>query len=254
MLILLTNDDGVEAEGLWALREELEKLARTAVIAPMREQSASSHCLTIQSPIGVKKRGKDIWLVEGTPTDCVTLGVDKLLDERPVLVVSGINQGANMGDDVSYSGTVAAALEGMLFGIQSLALSVAQRRPQNLSYPASFSRYICQMVLERRLPPNTILNINFPDLPPQQIKGVQVTRLGRKRVRGLNIEKVTGGSSIYLIGEENPVWDGEVDTDIRAVGEGRISITPLHLDLTNYPAISEIENWDFNFESSLWTS
>lgn len=254
MLILLTNDDGVEAEGLCALRGELEKLARTVVVAPLREQSASSHCLTIQSPIGVEKRGKDTWVVEGTPTDCVTLGVNKLLDERPVLVVSGINHGANMGDDVSYSGTVAAALEGMLFGIRSLAFSVAQRRPQNLGYPASFSRHICELCLERDLPSNTILNINFPDLPPQEIKGVQVTKLGRKTMRGLNIEKIEGGNSLYWIGEENPVWNREADTDIRAVGEGRISITPLHLDLTNYPAISEIGSWDFGFKPEIWTS
>ncbi len=254
MLILLTNDDGVEAEGLLALREELGKLARTAVIAPTREQSASSHCLTIQSPIGVEKRGEDIWVVEGTPTDCVTLGVDKLLDERPALVASGINHGANMGDDVSYSGTVAAALEGMLFGIPSLAFSVAQNPPQNLRYSATFSRRICELVLERGLPSNTILNINFPDFPPQQIKGVQVTKLGRKRVRGLNIEKIEGGNSLYWIREENPVWSKEVDTDIKAVAEGKISITPLHLDLTNYAAIGEIGSWDFGLESELWTS
>ncbi len=254
MLILLTNDDGVEAEGLSALRGELEKLARTVVIAPLKEQSASSHSLTIQSPIEVEKRGKDTWVVEGTPTDCITLGVEKLLDERPALVVSGINHGANVGDDVSYSGTVAAALEGMLFGISSLAFSIAQRRPQDLAYPASFSRHICELCLEKGLPPHTILNINFPGLPPEEIKGVQVTRLGRKRMRGLNIEKTKGSNSLYLIGEEYPVWDRKDDTDIKAVKEGKISITPLHLDLTNYPAIPEIGDWDFGSKLKLWTS
>lgn len=254
MLILLTNDDGVEAEGLSALRGELEKLARTVVIAPLREQSASSHSLTIQFPIAVKKKGKDTWVVKGTPTDCVTLGVNELLDEKPALVVSGINHGANMGDDVSYSGTVAAAFEGMLFGISSFAFSVAQWNPQNLAYAASFSRHICELCLENGLPPNTILNINFPPLSPEEIKGVQVTRLGRKKLRGLNIEKIKGSNSLYLIGEEDPAWNREVDTDIKAVEEGRISVTPLHLDLTNYPAISEIGSWDLGSKLRLWTS
>ncbi len=254
MLILLTNDDGINAEGLWALYRGLEGLGRRVVIAPMEEQSASSHCLTIQYPIRVEKRGEDIWVVEGTPTDCITLGVNKLLDEEPSLVVSGINHGANVGDDVSYSGTVAAALEGMLFGIRSLAISVARRRPQNLKHAASFSRHICKLVLERDLPPNVILNVNFPDLPPPQIKGVQVTRLGKKAKRGLNIEKIEGDHSLYRIGEENPLWNGGVDTDVNAVREGWISLTPLHLDLTHYPAISEVKGWDFGFKSGVWTS
>jgi len=254
MLILLTNDDGVEAKGLSALRGELEKLARTVVIAPLQEQSASSHSLTIQSPIEVERRGGDTWVVRGTPTDCVTLGVNKLLDERPALVVSGINHGANMGDDVSYSGTVAAALEGMLFGIPSLAFSVAQRNPQDLVYPASFSRHICELCLEKGLPPHTVLNINFPDLPPERIRGVQVTKLGRKRMRGLNIERIKGSNSLYWIGEEYPIWDRMDDTDIKAMGEGKISITPLHLDLTNYPAIPEIGSWGFGSKLRPWTS
>jgi 5'-nucleotidase len=239
-LILVTNDDGVYSAGIKALHEAISKLADTYVVAPDRERSAAGHSLTIHRPLKIQKVKERVFSVSGTPTDCVAVGVEKLLPERPVLVVSGINIGPNLGDDLTYSGTVSAALEGTIMTIPSIAVSLAV---ENGSEPlfdtaAEVASHVAQYVLEHSLPYDTLLNVNVPNLRSDQIKGIRFTRQGKRIYEGSIQETISPwGETYYWIGGGTPRWEHAEDTDITAVMDGYVSITPLHPDLTNHKAI-----------------
>ena len=240
-VILVTNDDGTHSPGLKALAEGLSGIGEVYVIAPDRERSAAGHSLTLHKPLRATEVAPRWYVVDGTPTDCVTLGVMGMLKEKPDLVVSGINLGANLGDDITYSGTVSAAVEGTLLGIRAFAISAVDSDRQDLEAVAAFAARLAHLVLERGLPPDTLLNVN---VPAGEIKGVDVTRQGKRTYNDVIVEKMDPRGKIYYwIGGGEPIWERPGGTDYEAVVEGRISITPLHLDLTNYIAAEALRDW-----------
>lgn len=246
MLILCTNDDGYRATGLQVLADAAAGLGRVEIVAPDREQSASSHSLTMHFPLRAHRLGPATQSVDGTPTDCVALAVGELLGgERPDVVLSGINHGPNMGEDVLYSGTVAGAMEATILGIPAVALSYAGRDPAGIPpYAETVERLLPQLVHREGFPAETLLNVNLPPIPPSDVKGVRVTRLGR-RVYTDSITRAydPNGREYYWIGGGGVEWRADEDTDFWAVDQGYISVTPLHLDLTNYPLLAEVESW-----------
>jgi 5'-nucleotidase len=244
--ILVTNDDGVQAEGLVTLRRCLAPVGRVFVVAPDREQSAASHALTLHRPLRIHRHGEDAMSVDGTPTDCVLLAVNGLLPQRPDLVVSGINHGPNLGGDVTYSGTVAAAFEGAMLGIPSIAVSLASWNEHRFDAVAAVLPGLVGEVLRRGIPERRLLNINFPPRPKEDLRGVRITRLGKRVYRDIMVERVDPrGKSYYWIGGAEPSWEREENTDFAAIEAGMISVTPLHLDLTDYRTIVEMEAWRF---------
>ncbi len=248
MKILLTNDDGIEAQGLALLAEALQGMGRITIIAPAGEKSASSHSLTLRDKITVEKLGNDRYAVDGTPTDCILLGIQGILEEPPDLVVSGINHGPNMGEDVTYSGTVAAAIEGTILGVPSIAVSSLQRKMTSREELAKITRGLLETIISERIPPGSLLNINIPDPSISPISGVKITKLGSRAYRNvLRPEPDEDGKIRYTIGGEEPIWKDDNGTDIAAVRQGCVSITPLHIDLTDYRAIVEMERWRFDF-------
>ena len=244
MIVLLTNDDGVNAKGLLALKKELSRIGQVWVVAPDREQSATSHSLTLQHPLRINKIGERFYSVDGTPTDAVMLAVHAILKRRPDILISGINHGPNMGDDVSYSGTVAAAMEGTILNIPSIAVSNVNWDARHFESAARFVRKLAKFVLENGLPQYTFLNVNVPDRR-QAAKGYKITRLGKRVYSDVVIEKIDPrGRNYYWIGEQTPIWEKKADdTDFAAIKEGYISITPLHLDTTDYRAMEKIKGW-----------
>jgi 5'-nucleotidase len=247
MVILLTNDDGIQAPALRELRAALSDLGRVVIVVPDRDQSATSHSLTLNRPFRIERPEPDAYALDGTPTDCVVVAMHGLIDEPPGLVVSGINHGPNMGEDVFYSGTVAAAIEGALQGLPSLAVSLVASRTREVdfAYPASFTRRLAEAVLARGLPPKSLLNVNLPVTPGGRYRDVRITKLGKRVYRDTLIEKTDPrGRPYYWIGGDEPVWEEEEDTDFTAVSRGCASITPLMLDLTDYRGIAEIGAWD----------
>jgi 5'-nucleotidase len=247
VVILLTNDDGIQAPALGALKAELSGLGRVVTVAPDRDQSTTSHSLTLWRPFRIEKPEPDVYAIEGTPTDCVVVATHGLLDETPTLVVSGINHGANMGDDVFYSGTVAAAVEGALQGLPSIAVSMALRRSDRVSFEpaARLTRRLVEAVLEHGLPPKTALNVNLPLPPEGGYQAVRLTHLGKRIYQDHLIEKTDPrGRAYYWIGGDEPIWEEEEDTDFTAVSRGEVSVTPLRLDLTDYRAMVDMTHWD----------
>ncbi len=246
-IILVTNDDGIYAPGLEALSTAMKELGRVVVFAPEHDNSAASHSLTMHRPLRVKKIQKDMYTLNGTPTDCVTIGIGKVLEEKPYLVVSGINPGGNLGDDVSYSGTVSAAVEGTMLGVPSFAISVVGEEGFLFATAADFARQIARMVLAKGLPQDTLLNVNVPNLAHEKIAGIRFTRQGRRVYEGAIKEtRDPWGRKHYWIGGGTPTWDEGDDTDAEAVLANHISITPLHLDLTNYDALGYLmHKWHF---------
>jgi 5'-nucleotidase len=234
--ILVTNDDGVFSEGIKLLAEGLADLGEVTVVAPDREQSASGHALTLSRPLRLQKVGEGRYAVDGTPTDCVNLGVHLLLKDRlPDLVVSGINFGLNLGDDVTYSGTVSATFEGTLLGIPSLAFSQEIAEGFSFAPAARFARHLAAAVLaEPEVPRDLLLNINVPAGP---IRGVSFARLGRRTYKQSVIEKLDPRGRKYYWIAGTPQWHAAEGTDFAAIAAGRISLTPLHLDLTHYPGL-----------------
>jgi len=252
LLILITNDDGVNAEGIQTLRKELSKIGETFVFAPDREQSGTSHSFSLRRPLKVTWIDSTTASVGGTPTDCIMLAVRGLLKERPRIIVSGINHGPNMGDDVTYSGTVAAAIEGTLLGIPSLAFSVACWNSCRFDFAATFARELVRKTLKEGLPLDTLLNVNIPNLPPEEIRGVKITKLGKRIYRDFVLKKVDpSGSVYYWIDGEDPSWEKEEETDFAAIEEKMISITPFHLDLTAYHLIQSLKRWEEDLSSFL---
>ena len=247
MHILVTNDDGISAPGIKALAEALQEMAQVTVVAPDRERSATGHSLTLYSPLRVFELREGWYAVDGTPTDCVNMGIHSLLDTPPDIVVSGINHGGNMGDDITYSGTVAAAMEANLMGIPAVAVSLATFG-HTLNFPdaARSALGLVREVARNGLPPDTFINVNIPDLPFSDIKPPVVTRQGKRSFIGKIVDKVDPrGRKYYWIGSEEPTFLDDDGTDFNAVGKGHISVTPLHLDLTNYRSMEEIRNWGF---------
>jgi 5'-nucleotidase len=249
MRLLCTNDDGILAPGLQVLTEAAERLGEVYVVAPDREQSATSHSLTLHHPVRPVRRGDRRWQVDGTPTDCVMLAVEALLPERPDFVLSGVNHGQNMGEDVLYSGTVAAAMEGVMLGIPAVALSFAggdlRADPSTLAGLSGLLGDLLRHVLELPgFPRDTLLNVNVPPLPPAEIRGVKLTRLGRRVYsNSLTPMRDPWGRDIYWIGGGSATWRGEADSDFQAVLDGYVSVTPLSLDLTNHGLLTDTASW-----------
>jgi 5'/3'-nucleotidase len=245
MNILISNDDGILARGLSLLGDAAGDLGRVTVVAPDREQSATSHSLTLHRPIRATRRSDGAHQVDGTPTDCVLLALSALMPENPDFVFSGVNHGPNMGEDVLYSGTVAAAMEGLAAGIPSVAISYGSFDLEHLeSHRAGLTRLLAGIVAIEAFPRDTLLNVNLPAIPGDQVKGVKVTHLG-SRVFHEEVARMKDpwGKDIYWIGGGHVTWSGGADSDFRAVNEGFISVTPLHVDMTNYDLLEAARGW-----------
>ncbi len=248
--ILVTNDDGVDAPGLLALKKALEPLGEIAVLAPDHNWSAAGHPRTMHKPLRVEEvrlaDGSIAYASNGAPSDCVALAVLGFFPRRPDLVVSGINLGGNMGYDITYSGTVAAAIEAAIFGIPAIAVSIDTFSPDADYTPAAeFAAELARHVLEKGLPPHTLLNVNVPAIPKEQIKGVQVTRLGRRFYEDKLIKRQDPrGKDYYWLGGGPPMDIIEEGTDVGAVARGYISVTPLHLDMTDYKLLEILRSWE----------
>jgi 5'-nucleotidase len=245
--ILVTNDDGVHSKGIIALAKALNEIGEVFVVAPDRERSAVAHSLTLHRPLRVEKLKKNFYAVDGTPADSVHLGVNAILPQRPQLVVSGINKGGNLGDDITYSGTVSAAFEGTLLGIPSFAISLVSTSRFKFHTAARFSVRVARHILRKGLPKDTLLNINVPNLEEGEIKSYQITQQGRWVHDGSGVveKKDPRGKKYYWIGGAPLVFDRRGNTDFEAVTNSHISITPLHLDLTNYSALQQLRKWRF---------
>lgn len=244
MRILLSNDDGYFAPGLICLAETLSRIADIIVVAPERDRSGSSNSLTLDRPLSLHKSHNGFFYVNGTPTDCVHLAVTGMLDMLPDMVISGVNDGANMGDDTIYSGTVAAATEGFLFGIPSLAVSLADVTDGNF---LTASRVIVDMVerfAKNKIKAPILLNINVPDIKYDQLRGVDVTRLGRRhKAEGVIKSKSPRGNTVYWVGAAGAAQDAGEGTDFFSVQHNRVSITPLQIDLTQYDQLNLVKTW-----------
>jgi 5'-nucleotidase len=244
MRILLSNDDGYFSSGLACLAESLSTLAELTVVAPERDRSGASNSLTLDRPLMLRRAANGFYFVNGTPTDCVHLAVTGMLDAQPDMVISGINSGANMGDDTIYSGTVAAATEGFLLGIPSIAVSLAGK---DLVHYDTAAKVVNNLV--RRFSGHThthpwLLNVNVPDIPHEQILGIETTRLG-KRHKAEPVVKAFNphGETVYWVGAAGKAQDAGTGTDFHAVGNRRVSVTPLQIDLTQYSQLDAVRNW-----------
>ncbi len=244
MKILLSNDDGVYAPGLRALYDALVPLGEVTVIAPDRNCSGASSSLTLENPLRVMTLADGFMSVKGTPSDCVHLALNGLLDWEPDIVVSGINAGANLGDDTIYSGTVAAAIEGRFLGLPSIAISMASREPAHYATGGAVAKQLVQQLLNQPLASNMILNVNVPDLPIEQLNGLRATRLGyRHRSEPVLSSTDQGGRPIYWIGPAGRGQDAGEGTDFHAVEAGYASVTPLQIDLTAHRQIDHLASW-----------
>lgn len=251
MHLLLSNDDGYQAPGLISLAQSLAKIADITVVAPHIDRSAASNSLTLQLPLRAKQL-KDNWYhVDGTPTDCVHLGITGLLSKEPDMVVSGINSGPNLGDDVIYSGTVAAAMEGRHLGYPAMAVSINSFDAKYFDTAAIVTRHLVNQIIHRSLSKDIILNVNVPDVPIDQIKGIQTTRLGNRHKSEPALEgQDPRGKKIFWVGAAGPEQDAGPGTDFFAVSENYVSVTPLHVDLTQYSAMESVSHWLTDLEIS----
>jgi 5'-nucleotidase len=241
-VILVTNDDGVNSPGLFALFHAMREIGDAYIIAPDRERSAVSHSLTMHRPLKVEELKEHVYSINGTPTDCVAIAVSKILPERPLFVVSGINKGGNLGDDITYSGTVSAAIESTIMGIPAFAISLVIRKKSALPFHFETSSKVAieigKYILEHSLPYDTLLNVNVPNNTVKNIKGIKFTRQGKRIYEGAIQETFApDGEKYYWIGGGKPYWEHGEDTDIQAIEDNYISVTPLHLDLTNFEAL-----------------
>lgn len=244
MKILVSNDDGYSAPGIEALADVLAPHAEVTVVAPEVNHSGASNSLTLNRPLSVRQAKNGYYVVNGTPSDCVHIALTGLLDFKPDLVVSGINNGANMGDDTIYSGTVAAAVEGHLFGIPSMAFSLTEKGWPHLEDAAQWCRELVLRFARKPLPRNYLLNVNLPPLPAAQIQGVKTTRLGKRHasqpvIAALNPQSET----VYWIGAAGDAQDDSAGTDFNAVANGFIAVTPLRLDLTHTQQLDHVSQW-----------
>jgi len=244
MRILLSNDDGYFAPGLAALAEALSGLAQVTVVAPERDRSGASNSLTLDRPLMLRQASNGFYYVNGTPTDCVHLAVTGMLDHMPDMVISGINHGANMGDDTIYSGTVAAATEGYLLGIPSIAVSLASHNAEHFDTAARVVAELVQRIQTRPPTEPMLLNVNVPDRAWDALKGIRVTRLG-KRHKAESVVKTTNprGQTVYWVGAAGLAQDAGEGTDFHAVANGFVSITPLQMDLTRFSQMDSVNTW-----------
>ena len=245
MFFLVSNDDGYRAPGIKSLEKVLATLGSVAVVAPDRNRSGASNSLTLESPLQVHEYGKENhYFVNGTPTDCVHIAITGLLKKNPDMVVSGINSGGNLGDDVLYSGTVAAAMEGRFMGLPAMAISLVGDDPVHYETAAAVIKKLIENQQKNPLAPDTILNINVPDLPLDEIKGIHVTRLGqRHKSEPVIKDQDPRGRPIYWIGPPGAEQDGGSGTDFHAVRNGYVSITPLQVDLTHHGSLDKVSRW-----------
>jgi 5'-nucleotidase len=247
--ILVTNDDGISAEGIRALAGVLEEIGRVIVVAPEQQQSASSHSITLDKPVRINEYSRDRYGVSGTPTDCVLLAVHGILGGKPDIIVSGINHGPNMGEDVNYSGTVAAAIEGSILGIPSIAVSVASWKPVSFEASAEAAKYLAKSMMDREHLKSCLWNVNIPPLPKSEIKGIKITKLGSRVYNDVVIKKKDPrGKDYFWIAGGEPGWSKEENTDFAAVNAGFISVTPMQLDFTDYKSIVELKGWDLRWD------
>ncbi len=246
--ILVTNDDGIYSEGLKKLAGALRAIGEVFIVAPDREQSAASHALTLNRPLRILEIEKGEWIIDGTPTDCVNLAVLYILkDRRPDLICSGINFGPNLGDDVTYSGTISAAFEGSLLGVPSIAFSALIGEHFSFGRCADFAGRLVRELSTRKPTPEIILNVNFP---VEEIRGVRITHLGKRAYAEGVIERLDPrGRKYFWIGGEPPVWQRDDGSDINAIQDGYVSITPLHLDLTHHKSVDALRDLEQRFDA-----
>ncbi len=244
MRLLLSNDDGYQAPGLRCLAEAMGEIATVVVVAPERDRSGASNSLTLDAPVRVTRMDNGFYRVDGTPTDCVHLAITGMLEEEAHMVVSGINAGANLGDDVTYSGTVAAAIEGRFLGLPAIAVSLANVQGEHYETAARVARMLVTRLQTEPLPADTILNVNVPDLPWEDLAGFQATRLGHRHKAEPAIRAIDPrGRLIYWIGAAGPEQDAGPGTDFHAIRHSYVSVTPLHVDITRHTAIDRVADW-----------
>lgn len=252
MRILLTNDDGIYAAGIHALLPALSEIGDVSIVAPDRERSATGHGITVHHPLRVQRycipnSNVCAWMVDGTPADCVKIAIQALLPVKPDLVVSGINLGSNLGTDVLYSGTVSAAVEGVILGVPAVAVSLTEFKNADFTCAAEVAKGVILKMLKNGLPPNTLLNINVPPGQAKDMKGIAVTKLGNRQYENtFDRREDPRGRVYYWLGGDVVDVDNDPDSDIAAVEDGYISVSPVHFDLTNYRIMSQIEKWQMN--------
>lgn len=255
MKILVTNDDGIYAQGIYKLATALHKLGEVFIVAPDRQRSATGHAITMHDPLRAEKikffdKDFNAWSINGTPTDCVKLGIEALMKDKPDIVFSGINKGTNLGTDVLYSGTVSAAIEGAILGCPSVAVSLSDGKDLNYDYAAEFCSYLVPKILQNPLPEDTLLNINIPNCKKENIKGVNITTLGVRKYKNSFVERIDPrGQSYYWLGGEIIEGNNKAGTDIYSLKNNNISITPIHFDLTKFELIEQLNNWKMELPS-----
>ncbi|MCI0469873.1 MAG: 5'/3'-nucleotidase SurE [Nitrospirae bacterium] len=241
-LILVTNDDGIHSHGITALFNAMKEVGTAYIVAPDRERSAVGHALTLHRPLRVEELSENVFSVNGTPTDCVALAVNKLLPRKPDLVASGINKGANLGDDITYSGTVSAAIEGTILNVPSFAISLVGEKPFRFETASEFAIIVAKYILNKSLHYDTLLNVNVPNIERGLVKGIKLTKQGKRIYDNAILEILSPwGDKHYWIGGGTPYWEHGENMDIQTVMDGYVSITPIHLDLTNYEALKYLE-------------
>lgn len=246
---MVTNDDGIHSEGIFSLKTALAAVGDVYVVAPDRPRSACGHSITLHKPLRLNKvRFPDDtygYSTNGTPSDCVSLGIMDIVEGEPDLVVSGINWGPNIGWDLTYSGTVSAAMEAVITGIPAFAVSVASYEEEiNYDFAAEFAAYVARLLMKHKLPPDTLLNVNVPNLPSGRIQGIELTRQGRRRYIGKVEKRVDPtGRAYYWLGGDTAVDELEEGTDVKAIADDKVSVTPVHLDLTDHSTLEELHTW-----------
>ena len=249
MNILLSNDDGYDAPGIKKLASYLKKIAHVTIVAPDRNRSGASNSLSLDRPLRVTEVEKDYYYIDGTPTDCVHLALTGLLDHMPDMVISGINNGANMGDDTIYSGTVAAAMEGYLLDIPSFAISMSQHEATHFETAASITNDLILHYQNNKPKEAMLLNINVPDVPLEKIQGIHITRLGKRhKAEPVNKTQDADGNTVYWVGAAGLPNDGGEGTDFYSVGHGFVSVSPIHADLTRHNQITDLKTWMNSFK------
>ncbi len=249
MKILISNDDGISSIGIDKLVKELSKIGDVTVVAPLTEQSAAGHSITMKIPLRVKDYFVNSkffgYAVDGTPADCIKMGIMNILKEKPDIVISGINNGSNAAINVIYSGTVSAAREAAIMNVPAIAISVASHTPKHYEYSAKLAAQLAKLVCEKKLQQGTLLNVNVPDLPEEEIKGILLTRQGVTRWNDYYEERVDpyGGKYYWLTGEMD-MLDKELDRDVVALENGYASVTPVHFDFTDYDTFDSMKSWD----------
>jgi 5'-nucleotidase len=249
LYILVTNDDGINSPGLLALKKAAERLGEVTVVAPDHNWSAAGHTKTMHKPLRVNETalsdGSKAYTTTGAPSDCVALALLGLIDRTPDLVISGINYGCNLSYDLTYSGTVSAAMEGVIFGVRSIAVSLDKFEDADFTFAAEVAAQLATRLLESDLPPTTLLNINVPALPRSEIRGTRITRLGQRVYRDVLVKRQDPyGRNYYWIGGQPPDGIREEGTDVWAVANGYVSVTPVHLDMTNYTMMEHLKGWE----------